>query len=199
MKLTKEELITKLMAGKKLTPTSYDGYKTYCKYDATLSNPFVIVIENNIHKMSNVWNETEWEVYEEPNKFWEPINGETAYYILTSGIVEVSSEWKTENDTNVINIGNTRRTKEEADKLVAYRKAEYRLRKAVWKLNDGPAPEFVLYERNYTLNIVSNNVDCSTWGSTQTNPDWFYFKSKELSKQLIESHKEDLLIYLHGV
>ena len=200
MTLNKKQLTQKLLDGEKLTPTGY-AKTSYCMYDDSKRSPFILVrgYDTENREMVNAWNETEWETYKEPNQFWEPTNGEISWYTGSNEIIHSDNRWKNPGDLKIIKTGNVFETKEQAEKVVAYRKAEYRLRKAIFELNDGPSPEFVTYGDNWTVNIDDKQLCATSWIGLQAHQDWFYLKSEELCEKLIESHKDDLLIYLHGV
>ena len=204
--LNKKQLIQRLMDGEKLQYISSE--EGYCIYDETFYNdsPFRFITEAQNQAMNALWSVTKWRIYKEPVKFWEPKDGELAWYIDVDNSITESRNWskvpsweKSPSAYRLIEVGNMFKTKEEADKYINFKKVEHRLRKAVWKLNGGPAPEFKYQIGNFTICTNGIFLDIDTWYNLQINPDWLWFKSIELAEELAETHKEDLLIYLHGV
>jgi len=128
--------------------------------------------------------------------FWEPtIDGDDKYYFISeSGTISFS---KIIDDSMLM--GNYYKTKELAQKALGYQQAEQMLRKAVWDLNKGVAPKFKEDNINNTLRMLDGELIVSHFVSGQINPDWLYLNTKELVEQLIESHSEDLITYLHGI
>ena len=186
------------MNGEKLQPADYQH--GYCVYDEIKNeSPFRYIAEAYDIQMTSIWNKTEWKIYEEPVKILEPENGQEAWFVDAYGIILSSAGWKSSMDKMIIELGNAFKSKKDAEIYVKYRQAEHRLRKAVWELNEGSAPEFEYGAENCSICLAKNEPVAHTWVELQVNPDWFYFKSIELAKKLAETHKEDLLIYLHGV
>ena len=197
--LTKEEVARKLLDGEKLIPHDWDT-DSYCIYRKEYKNPFRIHYTNRDEvPMDSAWNITKWKIYKEPQEFWEPKDQEYVWCIDLEGYVRKSYILKSDTDRSIIKIGNVFETKENAETYVEYRQAEHRLCKAVWELNKGESPEFEYGAENCSICLAKNEPVAHTWVELQVNPDWFYFKSIELAKKLVETHKEDLLIYLHGV
>ena len=196
--LTIEELVGRLVAGDKLQPINCT--QGYCVYDKdNYGSPFRFIRGEKNEPMDAVWTKAKWRIYEEPNKLWEPEDGKLAWYIDIYGGVVSSYEWITDTDIEVIKFGNAFKTKKNAEKYVEYKKAEYRLRKAVWELNEGPAPKFTDDTDNFTICINGSSLRIDAWYNLQVNPDWLWFNTVELADKLAETHKEDLLLYLHGV
>jgi len=194
MKLTKKELIKRLMNGEKLYTTEY-SVPHYCYYDESEDEPFIYVgINNNSkQKMKAIWKETEWEIYKETPKYWEPENGEEAYYISICGYVYSSIEWDSVEDKNVIYQGHTFKTEEEAEKERDLRAAKYRVKKRIWELNGG---EFIVHNENvsnWSFDIYKDIIQVNSW-RTKFYPSWQYLKSEELVEQLISEMEEDLLL-----
>jgi len=128
--------------------------------------------------------------------FWEPTNNKKSWYVdrVSCRIRDSISWWQ-----NEIKSGMAYKTEELAQKALDYKLAEQRLRKAVWNLNKGPAPEFVTSKHNYTMVVDRGIFYVTYWSNYQVHPDWLWFHTKELAEQLIESHSDDLMIYLRGV
>jgi len=196
MILTKRELTQRLLNGEKLTPKNY-ATSCYCCYDETYDYPFryINIFSENI-PMNGSWNETEWEVYQETPEWWEPKDGEKAYYIDVNNSYAESKKWFTEVDKNVIKQGNVFKTREEAEKEVKLRAAKYRVKKRIWELNGG---EFVGFEKNlpscsFILRKGNTKVEAENWFAIKFFPNWQYLKSKEVTKQLIDELYDDLLL-----
>ena len=126
--------------------------------------------------------------------FWEA-KSELFYYVESDGTIAESTISNGGNNM----IGNYYKTKELAQKALDYKLAEQRLRKAVWNLNKGPAPKIEVGMRNYTIDLCREELFCGHWVNNQVNPNWFWLHTEELVGQLIESHSDDLTIYLHGI
>ncbi len=200
MTLTRKELIERLTGGEKLT---CDGGKTYCYYDDNNSNnPFrsKIADNNNSWPMDSNWSKIEWEPYIEPFKWWEPKDGEKIYIIGSNELVTKSTVYNNELKKSKVYQGNVFRTREEARKEIEWHKARYTLKKAISKLNneywkpdwnDSTLSKYYIFF--YYLNkefVVTESV------TIKHCQDWFYLKSKKLAEQLIETHSDDLLVYL---
>ena len=135
---------------------------------------------------------------EEPEfePFWEPTNGEKGWYVdRVFNVLNCSTHW----NPNAYKLGLVYKTEELAQQALDYQLAEQRLRKAVWNLNKGPAPKFIPERFNYTVILHNNRLNNTIQRNSQFNPDWIYFNTRELAEQLIESHSDDLMTYLHGV
>jgi len=129
--------------------------------------------------------------------FWEPTNQIKAWFIDHSYIANISDAYSWNADE--IATGRAFETKELAQKALDYKLAEQRLRKAVWNLNKGPAPAFEVYTGNWTILIEETKIVTDCFVEYKVNPDWLWLHTKELTEQLIESHKNDLSIYFHGI
>ena len=196
--LTIEELVGRLIAGDKLQPINCT--QGYCVYDKdNYGSPFRFIRGEKNEPMDAVWTKAKWRIYEEPNKFWEPKDGKLSWFIDVHGDVIPSSDWSSNLDKRIINFGNVFETKHNAEKYIDCKKAERRLRKAVWELNKGPAPKFTDDAYNFTICIKESSLRIDAWYNLQINPDWLWFNTIELADKLAETHKEDLLLYLHGV
>ena len=196
--LNREELIQRLMNGEKLQPSGLE--EAYCIYDKTqLGSPFRYVSNGCNKSMDAIWGNISWRLYKESNNFWIPKHREQAFYIESNGKVSSSIDWDSRVDDQVIEMGNVFKTHEDAKKYIKFKKAETRLREAIWKLNEGSAPVFKRDLKNYSVHINEDTIDINVWYYTQVNPDWLWFKTVALAEQLISSHEADLLIYLHGV
>ena len=125
--------------------------------------------------------------------FWEP-SGETYYCINESARITIAYAI-----TNAALLGNYYKTEELAQKALDYQLAEQRLRKAVWNLNEGPAPKFVIEKDNFSICLYEEELEGSCSASTQCNPDWFWLHTVELVERLIESHSNDLVVFLRGI
>lgn len=133
----------------------------------------------------------------EEAKFWKPKNGEKAYYVDSGGSVRNSYRWNSDSDTIIINQGNVFKTSVEAELESERGKAKYRLKKEIFRLNGGERG-FVLDKENYCviLSINTNTLSYNSWKTYKIQPSWMYLDSYELAEQLIESHRDDLMLVL---
>jgi len=194
MILTKKELIERLLNGKKLTPKNYENI-IYCYYDETHTNPFRymnIFSENT--PMNESWNETEWKIYKEIPIFWEPKNGEKAYYIDIDGNTLTSEILNCENDKAIIEQGNVFKTREEAEKESMLRTAKYKVKKRIWELNKGRFIKFKDNEKNWSFDFLIKELKSIAWSKCKRYPNWQYLKTEELVQQLIDEMYNELLL-----
>jgi len=195
MKLTKEELIKKLMAGEKLYAVEYVT-KHYCYFDASEDEPFVFydVIRGVKAPMSSAWSETEWETYKEKPEWWTPKDGEKAWYVTITGDIIDSCMRTHRIDRKIIGQGNVFKTKEEAKKEAELREAKYRVKKRIWELNGGEFIGFKNDSNNWSFELREGLMVADTWSLSKFHPNWQYLKSDDLVKQLIEEMRDDLLL-----
>jgi len=151
--------------------------------------------ENDINPIL-FWGKINFEIPEKPKpKFWEPENGEKAYYINAAGKVVESTFWcgDTE-DKNAVKQGIVFKTATEADREIELRKAKYRVKKRIWELNGGEFIEFNTDEYNWTFDLYSNKIVPEFWPKTKSYPNWQYLKNRELVEQLINEIYNDLML-----
>ena len=129
--------------------------------------------------------------YEEAPVFWEPKDGEVAYFTTQDGSTRDSSSW----DADEIAIGLGYKTAEEANEAFELDLVTQRLKKAVWELNGGVVP-FSFDESNYCVVLGNEGLSVAV-AYTKNVPNWFYLESTYDCEQLIKSHKDDLLLYLN--
>jgi len=192
MILTKRKLTQRLINGEKLTPKNYENI-IYCYYDETHTNPFryMNIFSENI-SMNESWNETEWETYKEIPVFWEPKDGEKAYYIDAGGKIATNRTWDYENV--IINQANVFKTKEEAEKESRLRTAKYKVKKRIWELN---REEFIEYKdntSNWSFDLNNSKIEINSWYRCKRYPSWQYLKSKDAAEQLVKEMYNELLL-----
>ena len=196
MKLTKKELIQKLINCEKLYATNRSK-KHYCYYDENKINPFrYFDIElNQSTEMNSIWEEEEWDFYQEkPDVYGTPKNGEKAYLITTDGKVIKDYSWYKDFNRRIINQGSVFKTKEEAENEVKLREAKCRVKQRIWELNGGKFIGFKNDSNNWSFELREELIIAKTWCSSKFYPNWQYLKSKELAEQLIEEMRDDLLL-----
>ncbi len=130
--------------------------------------------------------------YEEVVAFWEPTEGETAYLTDVDGSIRSSSNW----GTSEVALGRGFKTEEEAEKAFELRLATQRLKKAIWKLNEGVSYPFIIGERNYYVVLFEGEVVTRHCTHTKMVPNWMYLCNLREVSELIGTHKDDLLLYL---
>ncbi len=133
--------------------------------------------------------------------FWEPVNGEEAWYISSDGIINSSIRSISTTDINSVAQGNIFQTEQEALDEVEYRKAKYILRKEIWRLNGNIYPQWdwLIDVNKYSL-CIDGNTGKIVWEGfwhLKLQPSWFYLASEELCKQLVSTHSKELMIYLN--
>jgi len=151
-------------------------------------------LQQNINRIEEELAEMKLQLKQE-STFWEPENGEKAWYITNNGDVYISTCWPTE-DSRIIPQGHVFKTRQEALDEVKYRKAKYALRKEIWRLNGGKECPFILRGNNYCVTIQNDTLFCDCWTTTKINNNWFYLESGNLCEQLIGTHSKELKIYL---
>lgn len=132
-------------------------------------------------------------------KFWEPRERETAFYIeVYNDIIEKSIDWGMPSDQGLFKYGLVFKTSDEAQKAADIMKAKHRLKKAIFELNDGWVPDFTdtTTAKCYIYLCLLNKISITSRYALQHIPSWFYLKSEMLCKELIKTHKEDLLLVL---
>ena len=195
MKLTKEELIKRLMAGEKLYAVKYN-FEHYCYFDVSEDEPFGFydVIRGVKAPMSSAWSEIYWETYIEKPEYWEPKDGETAWYVGIAGDITDSCLWSSSLDRKIISQGSAFKTEEEAKKEVKLREAKYKVKKRIWELNGGEFIGFKNASSNWSFGLREELIIEDTRFSSKFHPSWQYLKSKDLVEQLIEEMRDDLLL-----
>jgi len=141
-------------------------------------------LKDEISKLTDEW--------EAKGKFWEPKNNNESWYINTRGQVVKAHRWTKQE----IEYGVAYKTEEEANKAICLQFAIQRLKKAIFSANDGIKYPFVNGRNNYCVGLRNNELESYGWMMNKTNPNWMYLRNEEVGKQLIESHREDLELYL---
>ena len=125
-------------------------------------------------------------------KFWRPEDGKIAWTVSTHGNIQSFNEW----GTDEINYNNVYPTKELAEKARDLHLCEMRLKEAIWDLNEGREYPFIHDKHNYAVDFRCNNLQPEAWTKSKLYPNWYYLESRETCNELIESHKDDLLMWL---
>ncbi len=197
--MTKTELIQALMAGKKMTSREFsvpDEY--YCVYDATYSNPFRFISDDDNRPMNSTWNYTAWREVKEPESP-EPKDGESWWYVNMNGDICKSETWNHESDIAIVKQGRVFRTENEAKKFSEWEQAACRLKNRIWELNGKHHRGFLSGEYNYYAVYNTENDSALEVSYTLTYkafPSWFYLDSLELAEQLVDEMSKDLITYL---
>jgi len=134
---------------------------------------------------------------------WTPADGEEAWYIdPTDGsdwLVKSDLNWSKSLDVNVYltGLGLVFKTKVEANAKVAYMKAKYRVEEEIARLNAGWKPDFGISDLyNYYIELQEDCLAIDGVYTHKAQDTSMYIKSIQKAKQLLESHKEDLLTIL---
>lgn len=130
---------------------------------------------------------------EQTPEFWEPTNGEQAWYIGTyTGTVKSADNWS----TTEIEIGLAFQTQELTEQALAIQLATQRLKKAIFYLNKGKSYPFSVGASNYCITLTDEMLSANSWYNNKFAPNWMYMKNKAACEQLIAEHKDDLLLVL---
>ncbi|MEA3371031.1 MAG: hypothetical protein U9Q40_06790 [Campylobacterota bacterium] len=127
--------------------------------------------------------------------FWEPKNNEKAWYV-SCGTLEIRSARSWSQDEIATGIGY--KTKELAEQSLELQLATQRLKKAIFYFNEGKEYPFEFGVPNHYVELRYTGLLSSSLINLKHCPNWFYMKDKEACKKLIESHSDDLHIYLGG-
>jgi len=134
------------------------------------------------------------EEWEAKGKFWKPKDNEESWYINTGGEVLESHRWTKQE----IDYGVAYKTEEEANKASEVQFAIQRLKKEIFILNGGIEYPFIAGRVNYCVGLLNNELDLCGWMMNKIRPNWMYLRNIAVGERLIESHKEDLELYLKG-
>lgn len=122
MKFT--EILEELRKGKKVTREKWgepDCTIDFIVYDQD-KGKFMFCYNDNYHSFVFVDEDIiaeDWEVYEEPNKKWQPKEGKVYYLILTHGFIDYTiydSDSRVDNER--LSFGNCFKTREEAEHML---------------------------------------------------------------------------------
>ena len=169
----------------------HNGVITFC--DTVTAGYFTFTHRVDIYKII------------EDFKPWTPTDGEEAWYIDPTDrhvLIDRSNSWAESSyvDSQLISLGLVLKTEEEADAKVAYMEAKYRVEQEIARLNEGWKPDFSMGNtiNNYYIALDPDTVKLRIRSIyyAKVLEQSMYLKDEELAKQLIESHKEDLLTIL---
>ena len=195
MKLTKKEIIERLIKGEKLYSLDHIHIMNhYCYYDEYKEVPFRLLdLDTGTETpMVDMWNMSHWEVY--GKRYWEPKSDEMAFYIDSLGCINISNRWSENVDKQIIYQGNVFKTEEEALKESDLRRAKYRVKKRIWELNGGKTLEFQLDGTNWSFDLCEGVLETYTWSQNKLYPNWQYIISKEIGNILIDEMYDDLML-----
>jgi len=133
------------------------------------------------------------DTYECFPEFWEPTSGEQ-YWYLDEDTGYVAKQTYVHTKTKLY--GNCYKTQELAKEAKELQFAIQRLKKAIWKLNEGISYPFIIGERNYCVVLFEGEVETRHCTHTKMVPDWMYLCNLRAVSELIGTHKDDLLLYL---
>jgi len=127
--------------------------------------------------------------FDKPKTF--PQEDDRYWYYNTSGSIFNDIASSSRNRTNV------HKTEKEAEKARDIAFAKQRIAQAIDILNDGWKPDWSIssqYKYGIYKNTYSNTLDVSTAVQGKSLPNYMYCETYDTAKQIISSHKEDLLL-----
>ncbi|MEA3280218.1 MAG: hypothetical protein U9Q38_06435 [Thermodesulfobacteriota bacterium] len=134
--------------------------------------------------------------------FWEPQDGETAWCLnLGNASPMQSNNWlaSTPCNRNIINSGEVFKSEREAKHALELKYAKQRLKKEIYRLNGNCFPKWDwtdVQDCRCLVSLYPDRLDVNIVNRSKFAPNWMYLKTEELAKQLIESHRDDLLLVL---
>ena len=177
----------------------------------TIPEPEYIVNYKVNFALLKIWNKSnpnivyEWIFYEDfdiyslglnfvqkPKEyFWKPKEKEQYYYVDSFNNVIIGSYHQDK-------IYRPFKTREEAEKYVAYRKAEEILREAIANANEGWTPDFTdnAQENYFIYYIYENYLACDSAKYSKYLNSFMYIKSYDIAKQLMEKYEKEFITYL---
>lgn len=141
-------------------------------------------------------NETIYERPEPKTTWFEPKENEEYYYSVEGYVGSTNRNHNIDED--LLKSQQVFQTREDAEKHLEWHQAHVRILKEIARLNNGWIPDWEGRIRNKHFVALDSNY--KTFKSTSNSifkilPNNMYLKSEELANQLIETHKDDLLIY----
>ena len=89
------------------------------------------------------------------------------------------------------------KTREEAEKYAAYKKAEEILREAIANANEGWTPDFTdNRQENYFVYIYENDLACYSAKYSKYFNSFMYIKSYDIAKKLMKKYRKEFITYL---
>lgn len=172
------------------------------------------IVNYNVHlslsRILKIWNKSnpnivyEWTFYgdfdiyslglnfiQKPKEyFWKPKEKEQYYYVCSFNDVTIGNYHQE-------NVYRPFKTREEAEKYAAYRKAEEILREAIANANKGWTPDFTdNRQENYFVYIYEDNLACDSAKYSKYFNSFMYIKSYDAAKQLMEKYEKEFITYL---
>ena len=128
--------------------------------------------------------------------YWQPEEGEFYFFLdnfNTINKIRRASDGLNETRYRVF------KTEKEAEKYAKYSEAEETLRKAIAEANKGWCPDWNdneaakthIYLCNFTKKLITE-----TGINHKALPNFMYIKSREIASDLMETYKQEFLIYL---
>ena len=127
--------------------------------------------------------------------FFEPNDGDLAYFIDTTCDICSSYSWETDEDMAIIAQGSAFATEQEAIDCTNLRACEHRLKKAYFDVSNG-TNKFIYGKNNHYIVLDDDYLHTTTSTIGKLIPSWMYLHSEQEAEHIIEHHKDDLLMYL---
>lgn len=122
--------------------------------------------------------------------FWKPKEKEKYYYVDSFNDVTIGNYHKE-------NVYRPFKTREEAEKYAAHRKAEEILREAIANANEGWTPDFTdNRQENYFVYIYENDLACDSAKYSKYFNSFMYIKSYKKAKKLMKKYRKEFITYL---
>ena len=122
--------------------------------------------------------------------FWKPKEKEQYYYVCSFNDVTIGNYHQE-------NVYRPFKTREEAEKYAAYRKAEEILREAIANKNEGWTPDFTNNrQENYFVYIYENDLACYSSKYSKYFNSFMYIKSYDIAKKLMKKYRKEFITYL---
>lgn len=199
MKFT--EILEELRKGKKVTREKWEECKTECYKYIKLEHGEIIAylkddngedkVEERTKCMFEIADFTaeDWKIYKEPTKNWKPKEGDTYFYISSTGKV-ISDTFMPciPSDNDKVPFNNAFQTAEEAEHMVEKIKIINKLRELSNTRSIYNQNKFVIY-----YNFLDNKVSCGEINYMKVTPFEAYFKTREDCQKAIDTIGEDNL------
>ena len=176
----------------------------------TIPEPEYIVNYKVNFALLKIWNKSnpnivyEWTFYEDfdiyslglnfvqkPKEyFWKLKEKEQYYYVCSFNDVTIGNYHQE-------NVYRPLKTREEAEKYAAYRKAEEILREAIANANEDWIADFTdNTQENYFVYIYENDLACDSAKYSKYFNSFMYIKSYDIAQKLMKKYRKEFITYL---
>ena len=124
--------------------------------------------------------------------FWEPTDGEEAWYIQTNGERIVIRA----NHCN--KLGLAYKTEKDCQYTIDLAKAKQTLKREIYRLNDNSFPEWDWSDINKKYYFILNDsrLDIGSSLFSKVQPNWIYLKREVDAQYLLDNFEDELMLVL---